>query len=230
VTRVSLFASFREISGRSTIAGPIARRGSAGGDLTILRDARDSAFQRCMHHGDDRRTVPMTAGRHRGSSGAWAMRPRPGAIAAIDPGNEPADRIAVCEVTCATFGVRLANEWWARRRCASARPAIVTCSYAGKGVVRNQWQAQRGGKERERAAPQPFHALFPSSDLPDGPFCQFAVQPFPQKYFASRFGRNSFLIPPSRPHKGAYRDRHGRGARDAAAAARRVNRRASEGS
>jgi hypothetical protein len=44
-----------------------------------------------------------------------------------------------------------------------------------------------------------FEAL---DDLPDGLFGDLPVQPSLQKYFASPFGRNSFIDTPSRPHKG----------------------------
>jgi len=60
------------------------------------------------------------------------------------------------------------------------------------------------------------HGEFETTDLPDGRTCKFSVQPFDEKYFASPFARNSF-IDSSRPAsiRGAYRDRHERGARDA---------------
>jgi hypothetical protein len=51
--------------------------------------------------------------------------------------------------------------------------------------------------------------------LPVGLFFDSAVQPSPQKYFVSPFGRNSFIDSPSRLTRGAYRDRHGRWVRDA---------------
>jgi hypothetical protein len=50
------------------------------------------------------------------------------------------------------------------------------------------------------------------TDLPDGRFREYRVQPRLQKYFASRFGRNSFIDSAIPPDKGAYRDRHGRAA------------------
>ena len=50
------------------------------------------------------------------------------------------------------------------------------------------------------------------SDLPDGLFCKSAVQPLWQKYFAWSFGRNRNRANHLVPHRGAYRDRHGRGA------------------
>jgi hypothetical protein len=37
------------------------------------------------------------------------------------------------------------------------------------------------------------------TDLPDGLFGEFTVQPSLQKYFASPLGRNSFIDSPSRP-------------------------------
>jgi len=37
------------------------------------------------------------------------MRPRPGAIAAVDPGSEPADRIAVCDPALADAHAALAQ-------------------------------------------------------------------------------------------------------------------------
>jgi hypothetical protein len=59
------------------------------------------------------------------------------------------------------------------------------------------------------------------ADLPDGLFSRWAVQPDREKYFASRFGRNSF-IDSNRPvpTRGALRGRHGRWVRDAMDAAR----------
>jgi hypothetical protein len=48
------------------------------------------------------------------------------------------------------------------------------------------------------------------TDLPDGRFRDYRVQPSPQKYFASHFGRNSSIDSAIPPDKGAYRDRHGR--------------------
>ena len=42
------------------------------------------------------------------------------------------------------------------------------------------------------------------TDLPGGLFGEFAVQSSLQKYFASPFGRNSFIDSPSRPIRGAY--------------------------
>jgi hypothetical protein len=54
-----------------------------------------------------------------------------------------------------------------------------------------------------------------AADLPGGPAAQNRVQPFQQKYFASPFGRSSFIDSPSRlGHKGRTR-RHGRWVRDA---------------
>ena len=50
------------------------------------------------------------------------------------------------------------------------------------------------------------------TDLPDGRFREYRVQPCSQKYFASRFGRNTFIDSAIPPDKGAYRDRHGRAA------------------
>jgi len=43
---------------------------------------------------------------------------------------------------------------------------------------------------------------------PDG---QISVQSRSEKYFASPFGRNSFMDSAVSSHRGAYRDRHGRG-------------------
>jgi len=52
----------------------------------------------------------------------------------------------------------------------------------------------------------------PSTDLPDGLFCNLPVQPLLQKYFVSpltQITSKSITVP---SHRGAYRDRHGRGA------------------
>src|SRR5712671_3106283 len=43
------------------------------------------------------------------------------------------------------------------------------------------------------------------------PVGQISVQPRSEKYFASPFGRNSFIDSAVSSHRGAYRDRHGRG-------------------
>jgi hypothetical protein len=40
---------------------------------------------------------------------------------------------------------------------------------------------------------EPRFARPQSVDLPDGLFCELPVQPSGEKYFASRFGRNSFI-------------------------------------
>jgi hypothetical protein len=51
-------------------------------------------------------------------------------------------------------------------------------------------------------------------DLPDGQIngpIDLPVQPLSEKYFASRFGRNSFIDSAVHSTQGAYRDRHGRG-------------------
>jgi hypothetical protein len=48
--------------------------------------------------------------------------------------------------------------------------------------------------------------------LPDGQITGKAVQPRLQKYSASRSGRNSSITRAVPPERGAYRDRHGRGA------------------
>ena len=76
-------------------------------------------------------------------------------------------------------------------------------------------QARKAGeiwKEYGAVAPLPApRRLAKPIDLPDGQFCEFAVQPFPQKYFASRFGRSSIIdsaVPSSQ--QGRPRDRHGR--------------------
>ena len=57
-------------------------------------------------------------------------------------------------------------------------------------------------------------------DLPDGQINWNRVQPFPQKYIASPFARNTFSDS-SHPasNRGAYRDRHERWVRDAVDAA-----------
>ena len=51
-----------------------------------------------------------------------------------------------------------------------------------------------------------------SADLPDGLSGHFRVQCYQRKYFASPFGRNRSINSAVPPHRGAYRDRHGRGA------------------
>src|SRR5260370_21122586 len=51
--------------------------------------------------------------------------------------------------------------------------------------------------------------------LPDGQISDFAVQPRFQKYSASPLTQIKSRTPPSRPERGAYRDRHGRWVRDA---------------
>jgi hypothetical protein len=53
---------------------------------------------------------------------------------------------------------------------------------------------------------------------PDGQNACSPVQPLAQKYSASDPTRNTFMSPPFRPDRGAFRDRHERG-RDAVAAA-----------
>jgi hypothetical protein len=50
---------------------------------------------------------------------------------------------------------------------------------------------------------------------PDGQITGFPVQPFAQKYSASRFARNSFMDSSVPAHRGAFRDRHKRWAGDA---------------
>jgi hypothetical protein len=77
---------------------------------------------------------------------------------------------------------------------------------------------------RESAAPRPGHERnllsLPSGDLPVGRFVDRAVQPLLQKYFAVLVGQ--IISTNSRhpvPHRGAFRDRHGRRARDAVDAA-----------
>jgi hypothetical protein len=50
--------------------------------------------------------------------------------------------------------------------------------------------------------------------LPDGRFRDLPVQPLSQKYSCSRLTQITFISAPSRPERGAYRDRHGRWARD----------------
>jgi hypothetical protein len=50
------------------------------------------------------------------------------------------------------------------------------------------------------------------TDLPDGLAGKSAVQPHLQKYFRSRLTQISPRTPAVSPHRGAYRDRHGRGA------------------
>jgi hypothetical protein len=49
-------------------------------------------------------------------------------------------------------------------------------------------------------------------NLPDGQISDNAVQPRLQKYSASHSGRNSFITRAVPPERGAYRDRHERGA------------------
>jgi hypothetical protein len=48
--------------------------------------------------------------------------------------------------------------------------------------------------------------------LPDGQISDWPVQPFSQKYSASRFTQINSTTPAVLSHRGAYRDRHGRGA------------------
>src|ERR1700716_4092323 len=50
------------------------------------------------------------------------------------------------------------------------------------------------------------------ADLPDGPSGDFPVQPHLQKYFVSRLTQIKSISLAVSPHRGAYRDRHGRGA------------------
>jgi hypothetical protein len=52
-----------------------------------------------------------------------------------------------------------------------------------------------------------------STDLPDGLFGDLAVQPSLQKYFRSRLTQIKTISIAVSSHRGAYRDRHGRGAR-----------------
>jgi hypothetical protein len=63
-----------------------------------------------------------------------------------------------------------------------------------------------------RAPAHPSAFVRAPTDLADGRFREYRVQPRLQKYFASRFGRNSFIDSAIPPDKGAYRDRHGRAA------------------
>jgi hypothetical protein len=54
------------------------------------------------------------------------------------------------------------------------------------------------------------------ADLPVGQFCKTSVQPFSQKYFASRFGRHSITdstVPPSQEGRIAIVTDVGRGMR-----------------
>jgi hypothetical protein len=54
--------------------------------------------------------------------------------------------------------------------------------------------------------------LATATDLPDGQILQIRVQPSLQKYSASPFGRNSFIDSSVPLLRGAFRDRHKRGA------------------
>jgi hypothetical protein len=56
-------------------------------------------------------------------------------------------------------------------------------------------------------------------DLPDGQITDLPVQPLLQKDSGFRLTQIKSTTPPSRPERGAYRDRHGRWARDAVDAA-----------
>src|SRR4030088_2252561 len=52
----------------------------------------------------------------------------------------------------------------------------------------------------------------PPADLPDGLSGDMPVQPHLQKYFVSRLTQITSISPAVSPPRGAYRDRHGRGA------------------
>jgi hypothetical protein len=52
------------------------------------------------------------------------------------------------------------------------------------------------------AASRPSRVLNERTDLPDGLFCNFAVQPSLQKYFASPMGRSSFIDSAVHPTEG----------------------------
>jgi hypothetical protein len=54
--------------------------------------------------------------------------------------------------------------------------------------------------------------LNPSYDLPDGQISENRVQPCLQKYFCFSEMQTKLYDLPSRPTRGAVRDRHGRGA------------------
>jgi hypothetical protein len=52
-------------------------------------------------------------------------------------------------------------------------------------------------------------------DMPDGQISDMPVHPWLQKYFGSRLTQITSITLASRPKRGAFRDRHGRWARDA---------------
>src|SRR4030081_2986163 len=58
----------------------------------------------------------------------------------------------------------------------------------------------------------PFAPSGYGTDLPDGLFGSLAVQPPLQKYFCSRLTQINTISITVPPPRGAYRDRHGRGA------------------
>jgi hypothetical protein len=68
-------------------------------------------------------------------------------------------------------------------------------------------------------------ALRPNDELLNGFNLFLPVQTCLQKYSASSFNQITSELSPSRPERGAYRDRHGRRERDAVDAAARVDER-----
>jgi len=57
--------------------------------------------------------------------------------------------------------------------------------------------------------------LMPAKACGRGPIADLPVQPRLQKYFGFLLTQITGLSSPSRPKRGAFRDRHGRGRRDA---------------
>src|SRR5450631_4916745 len=92
----------------------------------------------------------------------------------------------------------------------------VMAGNAPTAVARLDLSRGRDKKCRSRGSISWPHSrsgpLAEPTDLPVGLSRNYRVQPRPQKYFASRFGRNTFIDSVIPPDKGAYRDRHGRAA------------------
>jgi hypothetical protein len=106
-----------------------------------------------------------------------------------------------------------------------ARPPARTDAFAVRAPHPTPLSPRGKSGARENSTPTSIS----STDLPDRQFCEFAVQPSLQNYFASRFGRNSIIASAIPPRSERRTRRHGRWVRDAVDALVSLDERRSRG-